>query len=298
MELELIKIFVKVVQNGSFSKAAISLKQPKSTVSKAVSRLERETGTKLLVRTTRSLSLTAPGRAFFEACLGPIHQLEDAQKSLYGQDSILTGVVKITAPEDLGEAVIAPVIARLAIAHPQLRFDLVYTDDVIDLVKDGFDLAVRLGRVNESSFKLKRAGEVVLVPVASPEYLKGKAKIKTPSDLKDHVCLSISAPSYRERWTLRSGRVTTHVAISPAVMGNQMTTIMKMAIAGAGVALVPKFLCRPHLDRRELIHVLPEWASPGLPVSIITPLAASSSARLKITTDQIAASLATALSKA
>src|SRR4051812_36061970 len=110
MDLELTRYFVKVVQNGSFSRAADLLKLPKSTVSKAITRLEHDTGTKLLLRTTRSLTLTAAGRAFYDTCLGPVHILEDAQKSLYGQDSILSGTLKITAPEDLGAHVISPAV--------------------------------------------------------------------------------------------------------------------------------------------------------------------------------------------
>lgn len=295
MEIELIRIFVKVVQNGSFSRAADLLRLPKSTVSKAISKLEAETGTTLLLRTTRSLTLTQSGRGFYESCLGPIHQLEDAHKSLYGQDSILTGTLKITAPEDLGSYVIAPAIAELSLQHPELYFELVYTDDVLDLVKDGFDIAIRIGRLNDSNLKVKRTGEVTLIPVAAPQYLKNRTKIKQPSDLKEHHCLSLQFASTTERWTLRSQKGTTHTEIKTKIAANQMTSLLQMALAGGGVALVPSYLSQTHIDAGYLIRVLPEWSSPGISAAIITPLAPSSSARLKITIDHLSVALTKSL---
>lgn len=287
MELDLTRIFVKVVQYSSFSKAAEALKMPKSTVSKSISRLERETGTKLLIRSTRSLNVTQAGRAFYEASLGPIHQLEDAQKALYGKDNLLTGTVRITAPEDLGTYVIAPAIAKLSVQHPMLQFDLKYTDTLLDLVRDGFDLAVRVGPVRESGLKLKKAGEVTLVPVASPAYLKGKEKIKSPRDLSQHQCLSLDLPQTATRWTLQSGDKKVQVPIQAKILSNQMSCLVQLALADGGIALVPTYICQPYIVNGKLIRVLPSWGNTGWPVSILSPLAPSSSARLKVTVDKI-----------
>jgi LysR family transcriptional regulator for bpeEF and oprC len=286
MNLDLTRIFVKVVQNGSFSKAAEILNLPKSTISKAVSKMERESGTKLIVRTTRSLSLTAAGRAFYETSLGPIQILEDAQKSLNGGDNLLSGLVKITAPEDLGSYVIAPAIADLIIRHPKLSFELKYTNDLVDLVKEGFDIAVRIGRPAESSFKVKRAGDVVLIAVASPKYLSSKKEIKIPKDLEALDCLSLSGPENR-RWKLRSSKWTVYANIKSRTYSNHMTSLLKMAVADCGIALVPNYLCESELKSGKLVRVLPEWSSAGFPVSVISPLGSSSSARLKMTIDHI-----------
>lgn len=291
MDLELTRIFVKVAQNGSFSKAAQILKLPKSTVSKAISKLEKETGTILLMRTTRSLTLTASGRAFYETSLGPIRQLEDAQKSLYGKDSIMSGLVRITAPEDLGSFVLSPAISKLAAQHPQLNFEIVCTDDIVDLVKDGFDIAVRIGRVNESRFKVKKAGEFPLILVASPQYLKDKEKIKKPQDLHNHYCLSLNIASIFNKWTLKSSKGTVPLSIQTKLSTNQMTSLIQMALSGGGVALVPQYLCQKELDSGKLVHVLPEWSSPSLPVWIVSPLGSASSARLKMAIDCITEAL-------
>ncbi len=291
MELDLTRIFVKVVQYQSFAKAAAALKMPRSTVSKSITRLERETGTKLLVRSTRSLTVTQAGRAFYDSISDPIQRIEDAQKSLYGQDNLLTGTVRITAPEDLGTHVVAPAIARLSSEHSMLKFEMHYSDDRIDLIKQGFDLGVRVGPIRDSGLILKRAGEVTLVLVASPAYLKGKQKIKTPKDLMNHNCLSLNLPQTAERWSLKSLDKTAHVPIQPKILSNQMNSLLSMALADGGIALVPTYICQFQLDNGSLVRVLPEWKNSGWPVSLVSPLAPSSSARLKVTVERILSAL-------
>lgn len=295
MDLELIRIFVKVVQNNSFSRAAEILKLPKSTVSKAVTRLESETGTRLLVRTTRSLTLTAAGRAFHESCLGPIQLLEDARKSLDGRDSMLTGLIRLTAPEDLGAAIISPELARLAMAHPGLSFEMVYTDEIVDLVKDGFDLAVRIGPPRESRLKAKKVGEVELVTVAAPSYLKTAPRLREPGDLMNHLCLGLNHRVMLKTWTLKSKKGTVHASVNPRLVCNQTSSLRQAALAGGGVALVPHYLCLGDIEAGTLDRVLPDWRSPGRQVSILSPISSTSSARLKITSEHLAGALSRAL---
>lgn len=296
MDLELTRIFVKIAQVGSFTRAAAILNLPKSTVSKAVSRLERLSGTQLLSRTTRSLTLTAAGRAFYDSTLEPLLLIEDAQKSLHGQDSMLSGLIRLTAPEDLGAVVISPLIAKLSISHPGLDFELLYSDEVLDLVKSGLDLAVRLGKVPPSSFKVKKCGQVVLVAVAAPAYLKKHQAPQHPKDLKNHSCLSISSQRMRREWTLQSTTKRLSVPVESRLVSNQMSSLRNMTLAGAGIALIPYFLCREDLQEGRLIRVLAEWQSPGIPVSLIMPSSSSRSARLKITVDHLHRSLTAVLS--
>lgn len=294
MEIEFIRIFVKIVQNGSFSRAAEILQLPKSTVSKALTRLENETGTKLLVRTTRSLTLTAAGRAFYENCMGPIQTLEEAQKSLYGADSILTGVVRLTAPEDLGNYVIAGAAGELSRKHGGLNFELIYTNEVVDLVKDGFDFAVRLGKLRESSLKAKKIGDLYLVLVASPAYLKNKEPIRKPQDLEKHCCLSILETS--RAWALQSKRGgTVNVDVKPRIRCNQMSSLMTAALAGAGVAFIPNYLCKSAIESGKLVRVLSEWQAPSRNVSLVSPLSSANSGRLKIVGDHIVEAIRKAL---
>lgn len=282
MELELVQIFVKVVKTGSFTKAAELLRIPKSSVSKAITRLEENSGTKLLLRTTRSQTLTAAGKVFYDTCVGPIQTIEDAQKSLSGSDSLLTGNLKITAPEDLGTQVIAPAAGQLTKDHPGLNFELNYTNQIVDLVKEGYDLAVRFGKLKESGLKSKKVGEVKLYVVASPDYLKHSSRISKPEDIRNHPCLSLTPGP----WNLRSSTgVSAQVSINVRIRSNQMSSILKACASGAGVGLVPGFLAKPYLEAGALVRVLPQWTSQGVPVSMLSPLPFSSSARLRMATD-------------
>lgn len=293
MEIELIRIFVKIVQNGSFSKAALLLKVPKSTVSKALTRLEQQTGTKLLLRTTRSLTLTAAGRAFYETCLGPIQVLEDAEKSLYGADSILSGVIRLTAPEDLGAYVIAGAVGDLVKKHPALSFELIYTNEVLDLVKEGIDIAIRLGNLKESNLKAKKIGEMHLVLIASAAYLRNKPPLKRPQDLQEHSCLSITETT--KRWSLVSKKGPATVLVEPRIQCNQMSSLIQAALGGAGIAFVPRFLAKDSLASGKLIRVLPEWRGTSYTVSLISPLSSMASGRLKVVADHLQATVKGAL---
>lgn len=295
LNLELIQIFVQVVKNGSFTKAANILRLPKSTVSKAISKIEKETGTKLLVRTTRSQTLTSSGKAFYDTCAGPMDIIENAGKSLYGNDSLITGKIKLTAPEDLGSKVIAPAVAILCQKHSGLNFELYYTDEIMDLVKDGYDLAIRIGKLKESSLKEKKLGELNLILVASPKYIKNRSKITKIDDLKSLECLALSNKTTVSSWKLKNKTISEQIAIHPRIVSNQMSSLLSAALAGGGIALVPAYLCQDFLNTNELIHVLPQWTSPGLPVSILSPLAFSSSARLRATTDFLANEIQKAL---
>ena len=291
MELESIKIFVKVIQVGSFTRAAEQLRLPKSTVSRAVRRLETETGTQLLLRTTRSLRLTPAGRAFYEASAAPVRALEDARRSIQGGDRVIAGPVKLTAPEDLGSHAVSPALGRLLRDHPDLSLDVNYTDEVVDLVRDGYDLAVRLGPLPASGFRALRLGEVFLIPVAAPTYLARAPKIREPRDLRVHHGIAYTPETTHPRWTLRSGRSTVHVGIRVRAGANQMSSVMAMAEAGGGVAFAPSYLCRKAIAAGRLTPVLPGWLSPGFAVSLVSPRSAGMPARVRVVADRLAAAI-------
>lgn len=287
--LELTRIFVKVVECGGFSRAADTLKLPKSTVSKAVARLERDLDVKLLVRTTRTVAPTAAGRAYFDQCAGPVASLELAQRAITGRDRDVGGLVRLTAPEDYGAQIVSPAIADLVARYPRLSFDVRYTDQVVDLVREGFDLAVRLGELRASRLYARRLGESTLIAVASPSYMQSAPRLRRPSDLSAHSCLTIAAGG--TEWALRSSRELVRLRVEPRVVCNQMTSLIQMTSRGAGVALVPSFLCRAEVASGELVHVLPAWSRPGMTVSIAAPLPTSASARQKVVIEHLAAAI-------
>lgn len=293
--IELTRIFVKVIQQGGFSKASKTLGIPKSTASKAVTRLEKMTGTKLLLRTTRSQTLTTAGRLFYESCLGPIQTLEDAQKSLFGQDSIVSGHIKLTAPEDIGYQVISPIIGKLSQKYPELTFELYFTNSLVDLITEGFDLAIRIGNLKESNLKVRRIGTLDLFPVASRSYIKKNEKIREPKDLKNHNCLLLPSDSSRHFWTLTNGKTNVKIPVSTRLISNQITSLLQVAAVGGGIALAPAFLCQDALKEKGLERVLPDWNVKGLPISLVSPLPTSSSARLKIVSDELHKAISSSL---
>lgn len=293
MTLDLTRLFVAVVRDGGFSRAAAALKVPKSTVSKGIARLERELGAKLLVRTTRALAPTDAGRAYYEAAAPAIATLDDAQRSLISSDRTVAGQVRITAPEDLGALVISPLLATLTAAHPALALDVRYTDVRIDLVRERYDLAIRIGPLSVTRLYAKKLGESTQVTVAAPQYLARAPRIRRPLDLREHACLANSVDS--QRWTLSRGREREQVEVRPRVSCNQMTSLLALAVSGAGVALVPAFLANSEIAAGRLVRVLPEWGRPGRLVSMVSPLASSSSARLQLVSRELGAAISRAL---
>jgi DNA-binding transcriptional LysR family regulator len=295
MNLELVHIFVQVVKNGSFTKAASLLRLPKSTVSKALLKLEKETATKLLMRTTRSQRLTAAGKIFYDTCAAPMEAIENAGKSLFGNHSAITGTIKLTAPEDFGPKIIALSTSKLCQQYPGLNFELHYTNEILDLVKDGYDLAVRIGKLKSSSLKEKKMGDLSLILVASPKYLKNKPKCTKAQDLLDLDCLALSRPSSNIVWKLKNKTTAEQIPLKPRMVSNQMSSLLSAAMHGGGIALVPAFLCQQYIKSQELVHLLPQWSSPRLPVSLLSPLPFSSSARLRTVADFLATEIKSAL---
>ena len=288
IELELSRLYVKVIQHGGYSKAAAALRLPKSTISKAIKKLEEETGTKLLIRTTRSQTMTAAGRLFYETCLEPIQILENAQKSLYGQDNIVSGNIKLTAPEDLGNFVVTPVIGQLCQKYPKLNFETHYSNDLYDLVKEGFDFGIRIGTLQASSLKQKKIGDFELIVIA-PALFKNEIKnIKEPKDLEKFNAVTLIKVD-QHRLTLRNEKKVATIKMNIRIRCNQMSSVITAVMAGAGLAVVPSYLVRNHLEEGTLIRVLNSWHGPRLPVSIVAPTSISSSSRLTILTNELIA---------
>ena len=295
MDLEPVRIFVHVVQAGGFSRAAQTLGLPKSTVSRSISRLEREAGARLLIRTTRQVSLTETGRRFYEDCLDPVRSIEEARRLLQGRDERMSGVIRITAPDDFGTQVISPIVGMLLREYPGLTFELAYTNEVLDLVRHGYDFALRIGPLTPSRLKARRLGELVPCLVAAPGYLQARPPIRAPRDLADHDCLAIESASFHQSWSLRSGARQVDVAIRPRVLLNQVVSVLGLALQGIGVALLPNHLCREALRAGQLRRVLPAWQGEPIALSLVSPLGTAASGRLRLVAERLAAAIRQAI---
>lgn len=294
MHIKLIHYFVEIIKHGSFTKAAESLKIPKSTLSKAVARLEQETGTKLLVRSTRKQTLTAAGRDFYESCLGPIQAIEEAQKALYGQDDAISGTVKITVPEDFEIFVLSSCIQSLCEKYPKLKIVIKSTNDVVDLIGEGYDFAVRIGPLEESNLKVRTIGHIKLVTVVSKTYFE-QVELNHPDDLNKVRCIGLLSNKPYQTWSLTRNNKTEVIKTPLTVETNQITSVYKLTLSGAGVSVLPTFLCQRSIDSGELVQVLKEWQYKEVPVSLVSPLSTNHSARLKVVSEEIVATLREAL---
>jgi len=286
MDIQLVHYFVEIVKLGSFTKAADSLQVPKSTLSKAVTKLEEETGTKLLIRSTRKQSMTAAGRVFYEKCLGPIQNLTDAQKSLYGQDNIISGTIKMSLPEDFEIFLLSDQMANLCIKHPNLNININSSNEVIDLIGEGYDFAIRLGQLKSSNLKLRRIGLLKQAVVVSKEYAK-EINLKKPSDLLNVRCIGISSNRNPQTWTLTKNKKTESTKVKLRIESNHISSVLKLTLAGAGVSILPRFLCQKDIDSGDLIEVLKPWKFMDYPVSLVSPESTKDSARLKVISDEI-----------
>lgn len=263
-------VFVKVVQAGGFSAAARQLGLPTSTISTRVARLEKRLGITLLQRTTRKLHLTEAGTAYYHhAALGLGYMLE-AEAAIDEARQQPQGRLKVTAPADLGDSLLAGLIEHTQRAFPALEVELLLTDRYIDLVADGVDVAIRTGELRDSSLVAKSLGTIRWALFASPDYLQQAAPLDEPQQLHAHRCLQFS-PMGRESWDLTRGETSITIPLSGRAMANSIGVVRAMVANGQGVGLLPTFICQPALAVGDLVRVLPDWHGRADPVHLVYP---------------------------
>ncbi len=269
MDLDEIVIFTKVAQAGSFTRAARELGMPKSTVSRKVSELEARLGARLLQRTTRKLGLTDAGRVYFEHGARIAAELEAAQGAVSRLQSAPTGQLRVTAPLHFG--FLGSIVAELLESYPRLSVELTCTDRIVDLVAEGFDVAIRAGAPADSSLVMKKLAESPRLLVASPGYLARRGRPRTPADLADHECALFGTAPAGRSWTLTRGGKSQAIAVSGRIAANDLDVVLAAVIGGRGIAVVPDFLSAAPLADGRLEQVLPDWAAPPVAVSALYP---------------------------
>lgn len=256
MKLDAMALFVQVAHAGSFTAAAGATGLPKSTVSQRVAELETALGVRLLHRTTRRLSLTAAGQVYLTHCetmLDAAHAADAAISRLRDEPA---GNLRLTAPEASGILLLPPLLAAFHARYPAVSVECVITDAHLDLVAERIDLALRTGQLGDSSFVSRRVGTVRRVLVASPAYLQQHGAPKQPADLGRHQLL---LHDVLPDWPLQSDGKIAHIsALGAALRANNLNTLRGLALAGAGIALLPWFMVRDALQSGSVQLVLPE----------------------------------------
>lgn len=270
MDFNQAAVFVRVVQAGSFSAAARVLGLPTSTVSNRVAALEKRLGVTLLQRTTRRLNLTEAGELYFQHASTGLGHLLVAEAAVTESVGEPTGLLRVTAPADLGDHILAGIMTRMRRRYPKVRVDMALTDRHVDLVAEGVDAAIRAGDLKDSSLIAKNVGVACWSPVASPDYLKSAPPLDSPQALRRHCCLQFT-PLGKEAWTLTATTGSVIVPMSGQVMVNDVRVVRSLVLAGEGVALLPRYLCREECATGQLVQVLPEWRAKADPIHIVYP---------------------------
>ena len=269
MDLNELLVFARVVQSGSFTAAGAALRMPKSTVSRKVSELERRVGAQLLQRTTRKLRLTEVGRAYFERAARAVVEAEEAERVVTRMQSAPHGLLRVTAP--LNFPVLGPLCAEFLARYPEVRVELVCTDRPVDLVAEGFDVAVRAGQLADSTLIARRLGTIQRGVLASPGYLKAHGVPRKPAELAQHACLVFTGGRESGSWVLQSGTRSVTVPVPARISVNDFDLLHAAALAGAGLAMLSVHACVEDLAAGRLQRVLPAWNSPATPLQAVYP---------------------------
>jgi DNA-binding transcriptional LysR family regulator len=293
VDLNDVAAFVRVAEDGGFTAAARALRVPKSTVSRALSRLERELDVRLVQRTTRSFALTDAGRAYYERVRGAVAQVAEASADAADRSDEPRGTVRITAPVDLGEAFLADVIVRFVEKYPQIRFDVSLTARVVDLVAEGFDLALRASPMGDSTLVVRKLGPAHMGLFASPAYLARKGTPARVEDLASHDFVAFRASGLKNPLTLvgPDGERSFHVPETSAVTADDLLFVNAATTSGAGIGLLPLFFssCTVALESRGLTRVLPDWNVRGTPLHLVAPAGRHEPRRVRLFRDFLVA---------
>ncbi|RDL52767.1 HTH-type transcriptional regulator DmlR [Ensifer sp. M14] len=281
-----LEIFARVVSSGSMSAAGRTLGFSPAVISKRIKRLEDRLGTRLLQRTTRQISLTEAGQGFYDRVLGILTGIEEAEAYASGRSSQAQGVLRISAPTSFGRMHIAPHLTGFMKDHLDLKLHIVLTDDFTDIVADGFDMAVRIGELTDSSLVARKLAPVRRLLCASPDYIARNGAPSEISDLARHFCL----PAHNnDNWKLEGpeGSLVWHPE-GPLVT-NSSEIVRAAVIAGAGIALRSTWDIGPELRSGQLVQVLPQWeGSKNLTLSAVYPSRQFLPAKVRLFIDYLA----------
>lgn len=292
MELNELQAFVKVVQAGSFTRAAELLGAQKSYLSRVVSQLERRLGVRLLERSTRAMHLTEIGREVFERAVGILGAVEDTERVAQQLHAEPRGTLKLTCGVEFGMIAVGGWIDRYLSAYPQVAVDADFTGRVIDIVHEGFDLAIRVGELSDSRLAARRLGALEYGLFASPAYLQRRAAPTGPEELASHALLAFTGGARPAGWRLTRGAETRQVdAASARLRVNNSFAVREAAVAGLGIAQLPLLVARPATESGTLVHLLPSWAPASVPVHAVFASSRYLSAKVRAFIDLAAQAL-------
>lgn len=288
-DLNELAVFSAVVRHGGFTAAATALGMQKSTLSRMVARLEERLETRLLLRTSRQLSVTEAGRVFLERCDEGLRLLDAAEGVLEPVEP--AGTVRMTAMPDFAERFIAPLVAQFAKAHPRVQVELVLTTRLVDLVEERVDLAIRSGPLPDSSLVARRIGTARRCLVASPAYLEARGRPRSVSDLVRHDVLAYRTTDGAVSWRLITSTGPRNVRLEARLAADDFTVLRDWALAGLGVSLLPGFVCEEGLKSGALVQLLRSSVQEEVPLFLVHPQGRHLPTRVRLLHDFLVAKL-------
>lgn len=269
-QVKAMRVFSAVVKKGGFSRAADELNIATSAVSRMVNDLEAWLGVKLLVRTTRKLSLTEAGESYLGRINQILNEVDDLQQAARDSGQIPSGTIKLTAPVFLGKYFLEPLLAEFMERFPDIRFQFLLVDRFVDLVEEGYDMAIRIAHLPDSNLIARRLGEFKVRMTASPGYLEKYGNPQNLEELAEHYCLVDTTPGHADRWPLAQEDGLHNFRVKSSVMANNGEMIRSMTCDGLGISYLPEFLVRQDLSEGRLVEVLPSLTSHNrVPVSLV-----------------------------
>ena len=290
MDLNDIVVFTKVAETKSFTGAADALGLPKSTVSRKLAQLEERLGVRLVQRTTRKLALTDIGEMYYARCKGIVHDVLEAEKLVTDMQATPRGRLRISATVDFSTRWLGDIVASFLALHSEINIELEATDEVVDLIEDGFDVAVRFGPMPESTLIARRLCTLSLVLAASPSYA-AKMQIKSIDELDGAEHVLFTPTTAMNAWTLLNGEQTHEFGRPARFASNNYGAVRDVALAGGGVALLSEFMIADDLAAGRLVRVLPEWRTRVTEVHAVYPARHNLPPRLTLFLDHLAKAL-------
>ena len=291
MDLNDIVVFTKVAETKSFTGAAEQLGLPKSTVSRKLAQLEERLGVRLVQRTTRKLALTEIGEAYYARASRIVSDIQAAEQVVTDMQATPRGRLRVTAPIDLSTRYLGAIIAEYIADHPDITVELDAADRVVDLIEEGFDVAVRFGVLPESTLIARKLTTLNALLCASPAYLAKRGTPKTVDELEDHDKV-LFAPSARTTgWTLQSGEATYELGRPARFISNNLGAVRDVVLAGGGIAVMTEFMVACDIHEGRLVRLLPEWTSRTFDVQAVYPARQNLPPRLQLFLDHLGKAL-------
>ena len=285
--LDGVAVFVGVINTGSFTAAAQALGHSTSYVSKEITRLEKRLGSRLLNRTTRTISLTDAGRAYFERCSQIVIDAENAERSISQLQDKPRGLLRVNAPVSFASIYLLDYLSEFMNDFAEITLDVEFNDRMIDVVAEGYDVVIRAGNIQDSNLVARKFTTSKSVVVASPDYLKKNGRPLQASELEQHACLAYSLLPNPTLWNFVKDNSHTAVNINARLMANNAGLEVAMAVNGVGIGRLPLFCCEKEIAKGELVIILEDYDQPEIGVYVVYPHRQYLTARVRAFVDFI-----------